>query len=61
MYGETEAEFTKNLRSVFMRFRKHQILLKPKKCAFGMTKIEFVGHTISGEGVSFSREKLQEV
>jgi hypothetical protein len=25
-----------------------------------MTKIEFVGHTISEEGVSFSREKLQE-
>jgi hypothetical protein len=61
VYGETEAEFAKNLRSVFMRFRKHKILLKPKKCAFGMTKIEFVGHTISEEGVSFSREKLQEV
>jgi transposase InsO family protein len=44
-----------------MRFRKHKILLKPKKCAFGLTKIEFVGHTISEEGVSFSREKLQEV
>ncbi len=61
VYGETEAEFTKNLRSVFMRFRKHKILLKPKKCAFGMTKIEFVGPKISEEGVSFSREKLQEV
>jgi hypothetical protein len=44
-----------------MRFRKHKVLLKPKKCAFGMTKIEFVGHTTSEEGVSFSRGKLQEV
>jgi hypothetical protein len=61
VYGETETEFLKNLRTVFVRFRKHKILLKPKKCAFGMNKIEFVGHTISEEGVSFSREKLQEV
>jgi hypothetical protein len=61
VYGETETEFLKNLRTVFARFRKHNVLLKPKKCAFGMSKIEFVGHTISKEGVSFSREKLQEV
>jgi hypothetical protein len=42
-----------------MRFRKQKVLLKPKKCAFGLSKIEFVGHTVSEEGVSFSREKLQ--
>jgi hypothetical protein len=60
VYGDSEPEFLKNLRQVFARFRKHKVLLKPKKCAFGMTKIEFVGHTISQEGVSFSAEKLQE-
>jgi hypothetical protein len=58
VYEDSKNEFMKNLTAVFMRFRKHKVLLKPKKCAFGMTKIKFVGHTISEEGVSFSREKL---
>jgi hypothetical protein len=59
VYGDSEPEFLKNLRQVYARFRKQTVILKPKKCAFGMTKKEFVGHTISQERVSFSAEKLQ--
>jgi hypothetical protein len=61
VYGETDHDFLQNLRSVFDRFRKYRIVIKPDKCQLGLAEIEFVGHTISSEGVTFSREKIQEV
>lgn len=61
IFGSTEDEFINNLRLVFERFRKHRITLKPKKCIFGSPQIEFVGHVISSDGVTFSNEKRQKV
>ena len=32
------------------RFKKYGIVLKPKKCQFGMTKIEYIGRVINKQG-----------
>mmetsp|Transcript_12868 Transcript_12868/g.21379 ORF Transcript_12868/g.21379 Transcript_12868/m.21379 type:complete len:1181 (+) Transcript_12868:947-4489(+) len=58
VFGKDDDTFIKNLRSVFDRFRKHNIKLKPKKCVLGADTVEYVGHTINSDGVSFSREKI---
>ena len=61
VYGSTEDEFIGNLRLIFGRLRKHKLTVNPKKTRLGLSSIEYVGHTIDNEGISFSRERLQEV
>lgn len=43
------------------RLQEHALLVHPGKCKFNLTSVEYVGHIISGEGLHFSREKLQKV
>ena len=61
IFGKTEEEFHENLSIVLERLSEKNILINPTKCALGMTEIEYVGHTISADGVKFSREKLHKV
>ena len=61
VYGKGNAEFLKRLREVFERFRDKNLFLKAKKCKFGVKRIEYVGHVISKEGLSMSKEKIQSV
>ncbi len=53
VYATTEEEFTERLGKLFQRFRQHNITLNPKKCAFGMEEVEFVGHILKVDGVHF--------
>ena len=61
IHAQDEASFLDGLRILFGRLRKHKITLNPKKCRFGMTEVEYVGHTVNSEGISFSREKIEKV
>ena len=47
VFGKDKEQLMKILRTVFERFRTHGIVLKPKKCSFGMTEIEYVGRVIN--------------
>jgi len=55
IHGKTENEFIENLRKVFIRFRKYNVKLQPTKMHLGMSRIEFVGHTIDKEGLHFTQ------
>ena len=46
---------------MFQRFRARGLLLKAKKCKFGMAQIEYIGRVISKEGLSMSDVKIQKV
>ena len=61
VYGRGEAEFLKNLRSVFERFWLKNLKLKAKKCRFGLKRIEYVGRVINKDGLSMSKEKIETV
>jgi hypothetical protein len=61
VYGDTEDEFHANLETVLQRLQERNIHINPDKCRLGMTEVEYVGHVISEDGISFSREKLQHV
>jgi hypothetical protein len=61
VFGQDEESFIANLKQVFTRLRRHRITLNPKKCKFGLSQIEYVGHVISEEGVTFSKEKREKV
>jgi hypothetical protein len=61
VFGKTQAQFVENLRLVFLRFRERRITVNPRKTKLGLSSVEYVGHTFSEEGVTFSREKLGKV
>ena len=61
VFGRTPDLLVYNLRQVFTRFRKYRITLNPRKCRFGMSRVEYVGHIISEEGISFTTEKREKV
>ena len=61
IYAKTETEFLKRLNLVLGRLDKHQITVNPEKVFLGMSSVEFVGHTIDENGLSFSREKIEKV
>jgi transposase InsO family protein len=61
IYADTFEEYLENIRKVLERFKAHNITVSPKKCQFLMQEIQYVGYTINGKGISFSREKKQEI
>ena len=61
VYGRGEAEFLKNLRNVFERFRLKNLRLKAKKCRFGLKRIEYIGRVIDKDGLYMSKEKIETV
>jgi hypothetical protein len=61
VHAQDASTFVARLKQVFDRFRKHRITLNPNKCRFGLTSVEYVGHTIDETGLSFSPQKIDEV
>ena len=59
VYGNTDGEFVSRLRSIFERFRLHNLFLKVSKCKFGHSELDFVGKVISEEGLQMSRTRIQ--
>jgi hypothetical protein len=61
IFASEEDEFIANLRACLERLESAGITCSPEKCRFGHDKIEYVGHVIDKDGLSFSDEKKQEV
>jgi len=57
-WAGTPHEFLRRLRLIFERMRKHGIVFHPGKTAIGCICIEYGGHMLDSEGISFSREKI---
>ena len=50
---------TRNIRAVFQCIRNAGLKLTIEKCFFGVRQVEFLGKTISSEGVSPQAHKIQ--
>ena len=51
VYSHTEEEHLTQLRAVFERFKESGLKLKPSKCNFFHTEINYLGHTVSAKGM----------
>ena len=60
-WGNSVKELTDKLDSIFDTLRKWNLTVNPEKCKFGLKKIEYVGHMIDEEGMTFSEKKLNHV
>ncbi len=61
VYSKTKDELYTNLELVFDAFRRANLRLKPKKCKFFQTKVEFLGHVMSSDGVQCSEKHIEDV
>ena len=61
IYSKTEEEHAVHLRLIFEALKKHDVRIKLQKCHFYRTRIEFLGHIISRNGIEPAKEKLTAV
>ena len=59
--GHTFQEHLCNLRSVLQRLRESGLRLKPSKCSFFQSEVQYLGYIISRKGVSTDPKKTQKV
>ena len=61
VFGRDFEEHLVELREVFERFRQAGLKLKPSKCLLLRSKVPFLGHWISADGVSTHLDKIRAV
>lgn len=61
VYAKSKNELYDRLRQVFDRFRAANLRLKPEKCGFLNRRANFLGHTVSDEGVQCSDDHISAV
>ena len=61
IYSENESDLEEHLRIVLSRLREHKLYAKFSKCEFWLSKVPFLGHILSRDGISVDPSKVQEV
>jgi hypothetical protein len=61
IYSRNEREHEKHLRIVLSCLRKNKLYGKLLKCSFFQKEIHYLGHIISGEGISVDPEKVKAI
>ena len=60
IYSDTKEEHLKRLEAVFQKLAAAGLKLKPSKCFF-FKEIDYLGHVVSGEGISTNPKKVEAV
>lgn len=61
VFGKTFQETLTNLRSVFERFKKAKLKLKPKKYILFKDEVSFLGHVFSANGIQCDPQEIAEI
>ena len=61
IFSSTLEEHLKRLDMVLSRLKECNLKLNPKKCSFLQTKVKYVGHIVSENGVEADPEKIDRV
>ena len=61
VYSKTWEEHAQHLRIILQTLREHQLYAKKEKCDFWLTEVKFLGHVISGQGISVDPSKVETV
>lgn len=61
VYSRTLDEHLQRLDLVFAKLREHGLKLNPHKCHFFQQKVQYLGYTVSEEGISASEDKVKVV
>ena len=61
VYSKTWKSHLAHLQLVFEILRDNQLFLKQSKCSFGHSKVEYLGHIVSKEGVAPDPGKIEAI
>ena len=61
IFSDTKEEQIKRLEAVFQKLMAAGLKLKPTKCFFFRDEIEYLGHVVSGKGISTNPKKIEAV
>ncbi|KAL9293385.1 putative nucleotidyltransferase, Ribonuclease H [Arabidopsis thaliana] len=61
IYSKDMETHLEHLKKVLDIMKKHQFYANVKKCSFGNSKISYLGHIISGNGVGADPEKIKAI
>ena len=59
IYLENEADHAEHLRIILSRLREHKLYVKFNKCEFWLSKVPFLGHILSRDGISIDHPKYK--
>ena len=59
VYSRTEEEHEQHLKTVLKNLREKKLYAKFSKCEFWLNKVSFLGHMVSGEGISVNPSKVE--
>ena len=59
--SSSEEQHARDLQRVFQRLQEHGLLLRPDKCRFGLTEVNFLGHHLDTQGIRPLPEKVSAV
>ncbi|CAJ2662268.1 unnamed protein product [Trifolium pratense] len=60
-YSTNQNEHVKHLKEILQVLKTHKLFANKKKCSFGQDEIEYLGHLISGRGVSADPKKIEDM
>ena len=61
IYSRTTKDHDKHLRLVLQCLREHKLYGKLSKCSFYQSRIQYLGHVISGEGIAMDPAKFEAI
>jgi len=61
IYSKTSEEHTHHLRTILEVLQRNELYAKFLKCQFWLSKVAFLGHVVSNEGVSVDPQKIEVV
>jgi hypothetical protein len=61
IYSGSMDEHVEHLQKVFQRLRENKLYVKFEKCKFGVTKVDFLGHRITQEGLKMDDHKVKAI
>ena len=59
--SHSHAEHIKHTRTLFQRLSKYGLVINVAKCQFGLREIGFLGHCVSGMGITPSQERVEAI
>ena len=59
--SRNEQEHLDHLRQVFTRFEEYGIVVNPQKCVLGVDQLQFLGYSVSRDGISPLSDKVQAI
>ena len=61
IYSTTPKQHAEHLRMALQILREHQLFAKFSKCEFWLNEVSFLGHVVSGKGISVDPEKIKAI